>query len=160
MLQKHSAYCHGERRKLEQFSLPIRCLGWSTVSHCWSKAECLFFNLSAPVYSEEAKVREQRGYFICHPSPATKPLANTLVFNLSSPVRHRHCCPSAPSSTRRLRAGSGAVGRCAGQETISTRPGSTFLEFAPFPWTLDFNSVNRKGREGSGHTSEWQLLVL
>lgn len=69
----------------------------------WAGAQCCtadqkenicFLTSLYPSPVKEAKVTEQRGYPICHPSPATKPLVNTLVFNLSSsmvwPYLHSH----------------------------------------------------------------------
>lgn len=66
----------------------------------WAEAQCHTADQKQNMYSlssvhpspvKEAKVTEQRGYPICYPSPATKPLANTLVFNLSSPMVWHQC---------------------------------------------------------------------
>lgn len=75
-------------------------------SGVWAGAQCRTADQKQSVCSltslhpsavREAKVTEQRGCFICHPSPATKPLANTLVFNLSSPVVRHQCLSSQRS---------------------------------------------------------------
>lgn len=85
---------------------------------------------------KEAKVTEQRGYPICHPSSATKPLANTLAFNLSS-LMVWHRCLLPHGSLRAV--GGGFVqaaergGDVPARKRISTRAGSTFFEFVALP---------------------------
>ena len=102
---------------------------------------------------KEAKVTEQRGYLICHASPATKPLANTLVFNLSSPTVWHRCL----LSHRSLQAvGGGFVqaaergGDVPARKRISAGAGSTFFEFVALPWTPDFYTQleEQLGRDG------------
>lgn len=115
---------------------------------------------------KEAKVTEQRGYPICHPSPATKPLVNTLVFNLSSPMVWHQCSVShhSPPALR------GALCRQRSEEEMC-RPGKAltpglgphsllpYLEHWIFTNSLR-GSREGKGWEGSGHANEWQPLVL
>lgn len=128
----------------------------------WAGAQCrtadqkqsicsLTFLHPSPV--KEAKVTEQRGYPICHPSPATKPLANTLVFNLSSPVVWHQCLVShhSPWALR------GALCRQWGEEEMCW-PGNALvpglgphsLNLLPYLEHWIFTHSSRGSREGTG----------
>ena len=138
---KHSAYCHGEDRKLESFLSP---------SGGWAGAQCHTVDQKHSICSltslrpypvKEAKVTEQRGHPICHPSPATKPRANTLVLHLSSLMVWHQCLLSHHSLHT---VGGGFVraaewgGDVLARKSISAGAGSTFFDFVSLPWTLDF----------------------
>lgn len=116
----------------------------------WAGAQCriadqkqhiCFLTSLHPPPVEVAKVTKQGGYSICHPSPATEPLANTLVFNLSSLMEWHQYLHSHHS----LWALSGDFvqvgewgGDVQGRKCINIRAGSTFFEFVTLPWPLDF----------------------
>lgn len=128
----------------------------------WAGAQCRTTDQKQSICSltslhpspvKEVKVTEQRGYPICHPSPATKPLANTLVFNLSSSMVWHQCLVSHPSLPVRW----GALCRQRSEEEMCW-PGNTLrpglgphsFEFVALPWTRDFHTQLERqlGRDG------------
>lgn len=117
--------------------------GWTGAQcHTADQKQSIWFLTSLhPAPVEIAKVTKQRGYSICHPSPATEPLANTLVFNLSS-LMEWHQYLHSHHSLWALRGDFVQVGEwwgdVQGRKCINIRAGSTFFEFVTLPWALDF----------------------